>query len=151
VRGEAQVSSLTPFDMATRPLEIELALPIRSYDIDVGGIVSNIVYVRWLEDLRYKTLETYFPFDEQLKNGFAPVIMHTRIDYKRQLKMFEQPLGRMWVTKLGKIKWYVAAEILVNETLAASAEQYGCFVTLTAQRPIPMPPALLAQYAAATA
>ena len=30
----------------------EQPLPIRTYDIDFAGIVSNIVFIRWLEDLR---------------------------------------------------------------------------------------------------
>ncbi len=36
---------------------IERDLPIRTYDIDFAGIVSNIVYVRWLEDLRLAMME----------------------------------------------------------------------------------------------
>jgi acyl-CoA thioester hydrolase len=35
---------------------VELELPIRTYDIDFAGIVSNIVYIRWLEDLRIQML-----------------------------------------------------------------------------------------------
>ncbi len=35
---------------ATKHLEIELQLPVKTYDIDFAGIVSNIVYVRWFED-----------------------------------------------------------------------------------------------------
>ncbi len=31
---------------ASRPLEVELALPVCTYDIDFAGVVSNIVYVR---------------------------------------------------------------------------------------------------------
>jgi len=30
---------------------VERAIEIKTYDIDFAGIVSNIVYVRWLEDL----------------------------------------------------------------------------------------------------
>jgi len=41
--------TLTP---PIRPFLIEVPLPVRTYDIDFAGIVSNIVYIRWLEDLR---------------------------------------------------------------------------------------------------
>ena len=37
--------------MNQKPLEVSLNLPIKTYDIDFAGIVSNIVYIRWLEDL----------------------------------------------------------------------------------------------------
>ena len=32
----------------------EQPLPIRTYDIDFARIVSNIVFIRWLEDLRLR-------------------------------------------------------------------------------------------------
>ena len=46
--------------MKLKPLEISLDLPIKTYDIDFAGIVSNIVYIRWLEDLRLKMFEHHF-------------------------------------------------------------------------------------------
>jgi acyl-CoA thioester hydrolase len=42
--------------MKQKPFEVALDLPIKTYDIDFAGIVSNIVYIRWLEDLRLKIL-----------------------------------------------------------------------------------------------
>ena len=36
----------------------EQPLAIRTYDIDFAGIVSNIVFVRWLEDLQCWTKPT---------------------------------------------------------------------------------------------
>ncbi len=35
-----------------RVMEVNLSFPVRTYDIDFAGVVSNIVYIRWLEDLR---------------------------------------------------------------------------------------------------
>ncbi len=40
---------------------VERDLPIRTYDIDFAGIVGNIVYVRWLEDLRLAMMEEAYP------------------------------------------------------------------------------------------
>ena len=34
----------------------ELEIEIKTYDIDVAGRVNNIVYVRWIEDLRSRLL-----------------------------------------------------------------------------------------------
>jgi acyl-CoA thioesterase FadM len=36
----------------TKPLSVELSLNVNTYDIDVAGHVNNIVYIRWLEDMR---------------------------------------------------------------------------------------------------
>ena len=39
----------------------EQPLPIRTYDIDFAGIVSNIVFIRWLEDLRLGLMDQAYP------------------------------------------------------------------------------------------
>lgn len=43
-----------------RPFELEIVLSVQTYDIDFAGIVSNIVYVRWLEDMRLKIMENIY-------------------------------------------------------------------------------------------
>ena len=35
----------------------EQPLPIRTYDIDFAGIVSNIVFIRWLEDSAHRAAD----------------------------------------------------------------------------------------------
>ena len=40
-------------------LEVQRPLRVKPYDIDVVGVVSNIVYVRWMEDLRMAMLDGY--------------------------------------------------------------------------------------------
>jgi acyl-CoA thioester hydrolase len=54
---------------ATRPLLIEIDFPVRTYDIDLANHVSNIVYSRWLEDLRLEMMNKYFPLYELLSRG----------------------------------------------------------------------------------
>jgi len=44
---------------SVRPMLIQKPLKINGYDIDVMGIVSNIVYIRWFEDLRFEFLDRY--------------------------------------------------------------------------------------------
>lgn len=58
-------------------MEVELALPVRTYDIDFAGVVSNIVYVRWLEDLRLAIVDAYFPLTQQRNTYVVDVIGHT--------------------------------------------------------------------------
>ena len=38
--------------MTERKLVAERNFEVNGYDIDAMGIVSNIVYIRWFEDLR---------------------------------------------------------------------------------------------------
>ncbi|MCA1990743.1 MAG: acyl-CoA thioesterase [Coleofasciculus sp. S288] len=123
----------------THPFEVRLPLPVKTYDIDFAGIVSNIVYIRWLEDLRCEILANYLPIEQQLERDFAPVILQTQIEYKKPIKISEKPWGRMWISKMKTLKWVVTAEISVDGSIAATAEQTGCFVNLVNGRPIPIP------------
>ena len=129
-----------------RPLEVKLAIPVRTYDIDFAGIVSNIVYIRWLEDLRSKLLDEHFSLDKQVEQGYIPILAGTEIVYKRPIKLFDQVIGRLWLSSLGRLKWIIQAEILSNNELAATAIQKGAFVNLQNGRPIPVQEELQKKY-----
>jgi acyl-CoA thioester hydrolase len=131
----------------SKALEITLLIPVRSYDIDFAGIVSNIVYIRWLEDLRLEMLSQYYPLEEQIQDGFAPVLLQTKIDYKQALKMGDQPVGRLWIESLESLRWNVSAEISVDGKVSASGQQTGIFINLQNNKPIRIPTRLQQQYA----
>lgn len=129
-----------------QPFEVEISLPVRTYDIDFAGVVSNIVYVRWLEDLRLEILARHFPLNEQIKNGIAPAITQTKIDYKQPIKISDTPVGRMWIKTLESVRWTVNAEIAIDGKVAALGEQVGIFVDLQKNKPIRMPEKLKQKY-----
>ncbi|MCC5660418.1 acyl-CoA thioesterase [Nostoc sp. XA010] len=129
-----------------RPLEVVLEIPVKTYDIDFMGIVSNIVYIRWLEDLRLKFLDEHWQLNQQIEQGYAPVLAGTEIEYKRSIKIIDRVIGRLWLSNLGRLKWTVQAEILSNNELAAVATQKGAFVSLQNSRPIPIPEELQKKY-----
>ncbi|AFY41148.1 thioesterase family protein [Nostoc sp. PCC 7107] len=130
-----------------RALEVKLTIPVRTYDIDFAGIVSNIVYIRWLEDLRLKFLDEHWQLDKQIQQGYAPIMLGTEISYKRSIKLIDKVIGHLWLSDLGRLKWTVQAEILSNNELAAIATQKGAFVSLQNNRPIPIPAELQKKYA----
>jgi acyl-CoA thioester hydrolase len=129
-----------------RALEVELAIPVRTYDIDFAGIVSNIVYIRWLEDLRLKFLHEHLPINEQIEQGYFPILAGTEIEYKRPVKLIDQVIGRLWISSLGRLKWTVQAEILANNVIAAVATQKGAFVSSQNNRPVRVPEKLQQKY-----
>ncbi|MEH1902986.1 MAG: thioesterase family protein [Nostoc sp.] len=129
-----------------RPLEVILAIPVRTYDIDFMGIVSNIVYVRWLEDLRLKFLDEHCQLNQQIEQGYTPILAGTEIEYKRPIKIIDQVIGRLWLSNLGRLKWTVQAEILSNNELAAVARQKGAFISLHNGRPVKIPEELQKKY-----
>lgn len=127
---------------ASKPLAAELAFEAMTYDIDYAGIVSNIVYIRWLEDLRLKILAENCPLDEQLAENVSPVLDKTEIHYRRPLRLFDKPQGLMWVHQLSGARWEVRAEFHLEQRLIAEAVQTGYFVDLTRLRPVAVPQAL---------
>jgi acyl-CoA thioester hydrolase len=129
-----------------RPLEVVLEIPVRTYDIDFMGSVSNIVYIRWLEDLRLKFLDEHWQLNQQIEQGYAPVLAGTEIEYKRPIKIIDKVIGHLWLSNVGRLKWTVQAEILSNNELAAVASQKGAFISLQNSRPIPIPEELKNKY-----
>ena len=125
--------------MNQKPLIVSLNLPIQTYDIDFAGIVSNIVYIRWLEDLRLKMLEVYQPLESLMAKGYCPIVNSTQIKYKKALKMFDRPIGKMWMSQLGRLRCTLQAEIMLNQEIVTSATQTGFFVNLETMRLIAIP------------
>jgi acyl-CoA thioester hydrolase len=117
----------------------EQPLPIRTYDIDFAGIVSNIVFVRWLEDLRLGLLDQAYPLIRALAEDVAPILLSTRIGYRRPVTIADPLIGRMRVDGLTRVRWRLAAEFLVNGVVHAEAEQEGLFMRLSTRRPIAIP------------
>jgi acyl-CoA thioester hydrolase len=125
------------------PHQITLPLPVRTYDVDFVGFVSNIVYVRWLEDLRLQMLADYFPLDTAMQTlGIAPVLLRTEIDYKRAIRLFDVVQGRMWLAEAGRARQVLQAEFTVQGRLHAAARQTTCFIDLASGRPVPTPQAI---------
>ena len=125
-----------------RACEVELAIRVNAYDVDFQGIVNNIVYVRWFEDLRFRLLDEYLPLEQQMAAGFGPILMSTHVEYKRPVRLFDKPVGRLWVTDAGRVRWTVGIEIVVGDVVAATGVQTGVFVDLKTLRPVRMPEVL---------
>lgn len=130
-----------------RPLMVSLPFAVKTYDIDFAGHVSNIVYIRWLEDLRLHFLDTYFPLADQMAESYAPILIRTEIDYKRALRLFDAPIeGQMWLSDAGRLKWCLEAEFTLDTEVVAASVQHGVFIDMTTHRPIPLPAPLRERY-----
>src|SRR5579883_224966 len=103
-------------------LYIQHEITVSTYDTDFAGHVSNISYLRWLEDMRLKLFDKYFPLKNFMEGGLAPVIAATKIEYKRPVKLFERPQGIMWVSKMGRASLTLNAQLYVGRELRTVAE-----------------------------
>jgi len=124
-------------------LQIELHIAVRAYDIDALGIVSNITYIRWFEDLRTHFLEVHMPMRDMFAEGFSPILVHTDVRYHRPVTLNDKPVGRAWVEELGRSRWRMGLEICVGENVCCSGKQEGLFVDLVRKRPVPVPEMLV--------
>ncbi len=127
-----------------KPLHLTKPIRINVYDIDALGIVSNIVYIRWLEDLRMLFLDTYYPFQTLYKEGKSPILSDTKIKYLYPLKIEDNPSGEIWMSEITKSRWECSFAIKVGDKLCASATQNGYFIDIKRQRPTRIPEKLQA-------
>ena len=125
-----------------RPLLTSLTFLAHTYDIDFAGIVSNIVYIRWLEDLRGQMLAEHYPVEMMRATGVGPVLLHTDIHYRRALRLGDRPLGRMWVAETRRTRWVLRAEFILEDAVVCEARQTGAFVDYASMRPVPVPESL---------
>ena len=133
-----------------RPLLVQQQFTVKAYDIDVMGIVSNIVYVRWFEDLRHLFLDQFCPYQEVMAAQISPILMRTEINYLAPLTIFDSPLASAWMPVSGRSKWEMAFEFVVGEKVHCMGRQVGCFYDLKRKRPAPIPERLRLQFVAET-
>lgn len=122
-----------------RPLLIEWPIVVRTYDVDFANIVHNIVYFRWLEDMRSEILADVLPIDEILATGVSPILTRTTIEYRLPVRIGDPVVGRMWVSSLTNTRWELAAEISAGDNLCTIARQNGYFADLKTLRPVRVP------------
>ena len=122
-----------------RPLFVELPFQVKTYDIDFAGHVSNIVYVRWLEELRLAMLESYLPLKEQIEGGVVPLLVESSVRYRVQIGLLAEVTGSMWVEDLTAVRVKVRAEFLHQGNVCVEAFQIGAFVNIQTGRPSRVP------------
>jgi len=132
-----------------KPLLVEIIFRAKTYDVDYAGIVHNAVYIRWLEDLRLKIMDEHYQLEDQFVDNQSPVLEKTEIRYRRPLRLFEEALGQMWVSNIGKARWEVQATFTREDIIIASSTQTGYFIDLEAYRPVRIPVALREKWEAA--
>ena len=129
-----------------RTLNIDLPITVKTYDIDFMGIVSNISYVRWMEDLRLQFLDIHYPLQKLIAELIVPIVSHTHLDYKRPIKMHDQVIGSIWMEKFDSSGWIANMEFTVNGKLAATAAQGGVFINLGTMKRADPPEGLQNKY-----
>jgi acyl-CoA thioester hydrolase len=114
---------------------------VMTYDIDFAGIVSNISYIRWLEDLRNLYADKILSIDDALNRGIVPALARTEIDYLLPVRFPDTVTGKMWLSERGRAKFILSSEFTSKITglVTAQAKQIGVFVSRVTFHPVPLP------------
>lgn len=120
----------------TKSIQIEIPLNINTYDIDAAGHVNNIVYLRWLEDLRTKLISSICNFNKLVEEGLYPVVVSTSINYKKPLELFDSPVGTMKLESINHGIFTIKAEIKVETGIVTTAEQKCVIMNLNTRKMI---------------
>jgi len=122
-----------------RPSLVSIPIQVMTYDIDYAQIVHNAVYIRWLEDLRTALISDTYRIEELLADSISPILTKTEIEYRLPVRFGDDVTGLMWVSKLGRTRWTVEAEIRVGDQVTTFARQQGYFADAKTLRPIRIP------------
>lgn len=119
--------------MTERVLVAERELEVNGYDIDAMGIVSNIVYVRWFEDLRTDFINQYMSYSEMMKNNISPILMKTEAEYQMPITIHDKPVGRCYLVRASRLRWEFEFEIASEHKMHCIGNQSGTFYNLQKQ------------------
>ena len=100
--------------------------------------------------MRLKLFEKYFPLKMFMDAGQTPVLAATNIQYKRPVRLFDQPHGVMWLSKMGHASVTFQAELYVDGQITTLAEHVGVFIESDTGKPIRLPQICVDKFKSAT-
>ncbi len=130
-----------------RPMLTEVGITVQPYDIDLAAHVNNVVYVRWMEDLRLELLRRHCSMQALVESGMAAVVVETHIRYKKPVQPFDAPIGSIWCSELGRVSGTFHAQIAVNGDLCTEFTQRVMFVNMTTMKAMRTPQELRDHFA----
>lgn len=127
-------------------MECEMEFEVRTYDVDFAGIVSNIVYHRWLEDLRLTVLAQAVTVPALMASGLVPTLAQTLVDFRAPLRLGERVRGRQAITAAGRTSLVFETEMrrIPDEASVLVARHKVVLVDPATGRPTPIPDSLRA-------
>ncbi len=124
-------------------LSVAKQVKLYPYDVDYMAVVHNVVYLRWMEEMRTDMMEEHYSMAESIEKGITPVISEVSANYKIPLRIGDKATARIFLKEMGKIKWVVGFEITSEAGLHFSAEQTGYFYNIKLNRPSRTPKHLI--------
>ncbi len=116
---------------------VHYTIPVHTFQVDFGGVVSNTIYVQWMEIGRTELLAAIgLPIEQAWEQGIVPVLVHTTIDYKRPFRLAETVHARAWISELRNTSAVMQHRFLsADGELCATGHQVGLFVDRHTMKP----------------
>lgn len=122
---------------------ISTEIRVMYFDTDAGGVVHNIVYLRFIETARtYLAMKMGMSFEEIARTQIHPVVVRTEIDYKRPAVLGDLVVVNGRVTETSGIRFWVEFEVVrpSDNALLVTCRQALALVQMPAGRPVRLPP-----------
>ena len=111
-----------PTDAATRH-PVRLVIPVAWGEMDAFQHVNNTVYLRWLESVRIAYFERLDLLARMRKDGVAPILARTEIDYRRPVTFPDTVTVSAGATRIGTSSFTIGYRIRTGTGRLASIGQ----------------------------
>jgi YbgC/YbaW family acyl-CoA thioester hydrolase len=102
---------------------IETEVQVMFFDTDVGGVVHNIAYLRFIEIARTLLAEQLgLPLAEMAQTQKYPVVVRTEIDYRRGAKLGDKLTIEGWLERLERVRFWCGFKVVRPQDNALIAE-----------------------------
>jgi len=121
--------------------KVKFDLEVYTFQIDIVGHLSNIIYIEWMEIGRLKLLEAVgLPVAELTKKDIFPVLVSTNITYKQPIFYGDKVRAEIWISILNAASAIMEFRFIKNDgTLAATGNQKGLFIKGSTGKPYKIP------------
>lgn len=112
------------------------------FDTDAGGVVHNIVYLRFIETARtLLAIQMGMSFEEIERTGIHPVVTRTEIDYRRPAKLGDILVVQGRVVEWSGIRFWVEFEVVrpSDNALLVTCRQALALVQMPSGKPVRLP------------
>lgn len=124
--------------------QTEILLPIMFYDTDCGGVVSNIAYLRFVEQARTALVTVLgVSLTDIVQAQEFPAVLRTEIDYKKPAVLGDTVRVEAQLEEVKRARFWCGFTLLRDSdgTLLARCRQQCAFIRLPEGLPVPVPAA----------
>jgi len=131
-----------------RPMEfsdrcrVSTDIRVMYFDTDAGGVVHNIVYLRFIETARtLLAMQMGMSFEEIKRTQIHPVVVRTEIDYKRPAVLGDLITVKGGVSEVSKVRFWVEFEVIrpSDGALLVQCRQALALVQMPEGKPVRLP------------